>query len=229
MKSQVIKRSIVIAGHKTSVSLEDAFWTGAQGDRHRPRQDIVGPRRRDRYRTPTRQSVVGHQAVRSRPLPGENQRSCCREQRPKAADGHARGSDISSAAAIKDQTAVRRLRGCGLGWLRRGPRFVCRCRTDEAGWHQGVEGPFCNEKRNPRRSPFAACVSVFALDVSATGMPIDVSQSAFAAELSRCKQFSKRFDRHGGREREIKRRLEDFPCRRPTIVGRLCHFRNTFF
>jgi predicted DNA-binding ribbon-helix-helix protein len=26
MKSQVIKRSIVIAGHKTSVSLEDAFW-----------------------------------------------------------------------------------------------------------------------------------------------------------------------------------------------------------
>jgi predicted DNA-binding ribbon-helix-helix protein len=28
MKSPVIKRSIVIAGHKTSVSLEDAFWNG---------------------------------------------------------------------------------------------------------------------------------------------------------------------------------------------------------
>ena len=27
MKSLVIKRSIVIAGHKTSISLEDAFWT----------------------------------------------------------------------------------------------------------------------------------------------------------------------------------------------------------
>ena len=26
MKSLVIKRSVVIAGHKTSVSLEDAFW-----------------------------------------------------------------------------------------------------------------------------------------------------------------------------------------------------------
>ena len=26
MKSSVIKRSIVISGHKTSVSLEDAFW-----------------------------------------------------------------------------------------------------------------------------------------------------------------------------------------------------------
>lgn len=28
MKSTVAKRSIVIAGHKTSVSLEDAFWNG---------------------------------------------------------------------------------------------------------------------------------------------------------------------------------------------------------
>ena len=26
MKSLVVKRSIVLAGHKTSVSLEDAFW-----------------------------------------------------------------------------------------------------------------------------------------------------------------------------------------------------------
>jgi len=28
MKSLVIKRSVVVAGHKTSVSLEDAFWKG---------------------------------------------------------------------------------------------------------------------------------------------------------------------------------------------------------
>ena len=28
MKSTVVKRSIVNAGHKTSVSLEDAFWEG---------------------------------------------------------------------------------------------------------------------------------------------------------------------------------------------------------
>lgn len=27
MKSPIVKRSIVIAGHKTSVSVEDAFWT----------------------------------------------------------------------------------------------------------------------------------------------------------------------------------------------------------
>ena len=28
MKSTVVKRSIILAGHKTSVSLEDAFWQG---------------------------------------------------------------------------------------------------------------------------------------------------------------------------------------------------------
>jgi predicted DNA-binding ribbon-helix-helix protein len=28
MKSVVVKRSIVLGGHKTSVSLEDAFWSG---------------------------------------------------------------------------------------------------------------------------------------------------------------------------------------------------------
>jgi predicted DNA-binding ribbon-helix-helix protein len=27
VKSPIVKRSIVIAGHKTSVSIEDAFWT----------------------------------------------------------------------------------------------------------------------------------------------------------------------------------------------------------
>ena len=28
MKSTIVKRSIVLAGHKTSVTLEDAFWDG---------------------------------------------------------------------------------------------------------------------------------------------------------------------------------------------------------
>ena len=36
MKSPVVKRSIVIAGHKTSVSLEDAFWASLK--------DIAGTR-----------------------------------------------------------------------------------------------------------------------------------------------------------------------------------------
>jgi predicted DNA-binding ribbon-helix-helix protein len=45
MKSAVVKRSIVIAGHKTSVSLEDAFWRGlkevAMG-RRMTLSDLVG-------------------------------------------------------------------------------------------------------------------------------------------------------------------------------------------
>ena len=28
MKSPIVKRSIVVGGHKTSVSLEEAFWSG---------------------------------------------------------------------------------------------------------------------------------------------------------------------------------------------------------
>ena len=44
MKSPVIKRSIVIAGHKTSVSLEDAFWKGLKeiaGERDVTLSDLV--------------------------------------------------------------------------------------------------------------------------------------------------------------------------------------------
>jgi predicted DNA-binding ribbon-helix-helix protein len=44
MKSPVVKRSIVIAGHKTSVSLEDAFWEGLKqiaGDRNLTLSDLV--------------------------------------------------------------------------------------------------------------------------------------------------------------------------------------------
>jgi predicted DNA-binding ribbon-helix-helix protein len=45
MKSPVVKRSIVIAGHKTSVSLEDAFWSGLKdiaGLRNTTLSDLVG-------------------------------------------------------------------------------------------------------------------------------------------------------------------------------------------
>ena len=44
MKSPVVKRSIVIAGHKTSVSLEDAFWKGLKeiaGNREMTLSDMV--------------------------------------------------------------------------------------------------------------------------------------------------------------------------------------------
>jgi predicted DNA-binding ribbon-helix-helix protein len=45
MKSPVVKRSIVIAGHKTSVSLEDAFWRGLKEiavGRRTTLSDLVG-------------------------------------------------------------------------------------------------------------------------------------------------------------------------------------------
>ena len=44
MKSAVVKRSIVIAGHKTSVSLEDAFWKALKeiaGGRDTTMSDLV--------------------------------------------------------------------------------------------------------------------------------------------------------------------------------------------
>ncbi len=34
MKSSVVKRSVVLDGHKTSVSLEDAFWSGLKEIAH---------------------------------------------------------------------------------------------------------------------------------------------------------------------------------------------------
>ena len=44
MKSRVVKRSIVIAGHKTSVSLEDGFWKSLKeiaGERQMTLSDLV--------------------------------------------------------------------------------------------------------------------------------------------------------------------------------------------
>jgi predicted DNA-binding ribbon-helix-helix protein len=35
MKSPVVKRSIMIDGHKTSISLEDAFWIDLKEIAHR--------------------------------------------------------------------------------------------------------------------------------------------------------------------------------------------------
>ena len=45
MKSLVAKRSIVIDGHKTSVSIEDAFWSGLKEiaqTRHMTLSNMVG-------------------------------------------------------------------------------------------------------------------------------------------------------------------------------------------
>ena len=52
MKSPVVKRSIVIAGHKTSVSLEDAFWKGLKeiaNSRQMTLSDLVATIDTDRH------------------------------------------------------------------------------------------------------------------------------------------------------------------------------------
>ena len=52
MKSPVVKRSIVIAGHKTSVSLEDAFWKGLKdiaNSREMSLSDLVASIDTDRH------------------------------------------------------------------------------------------------------------------------------------------------------------------------------------
>jgi predicted DNA-binding ribbon-helix-helix protein len=67
MKSPVVKRSIVIAGHKTSVSLEDAFWRGLKDiavSRRVTLSDLVGAidteRQHGNLSSAIRLFVLGH-------------------------------------------------------------------------------------------------------------------------------------------------------------------------
>ena len=67
MKSPVVKRSIVIAGHKTSVSLEDAFWKGLKeiaAARNMTLSDLVasidGGRRQGNLSSAIRLFVLDH-------------------------------------------------------------------------------------------------------------------------------------------------------------------------
>jgi predicted DNA-binding ribbon-helix-helix protein len=67
MKSSVIKRSIVIGGHKTSVSLEDAFWNDLKGIAHAKRvtlsemvAEIDGARKESNLSSAIRLFVLGH-------------------------------------------------------------------------------------------------------------------------------------------------------------------------
>ena len=82
MKSPVVKRSIVIAGHKTSVSLEDAFWRGLKDIAvtcHVTLSDLVGSidseRKHGNLSSAIRLFVLGHYQARpsaenaSRPAP----------------------------------------------------------------------------------------------------------------------------------------------------------------
>jgi predicted DNA-binding ribbon-helix-helix protein len=74
MKSPVVKRSIVIAGHKTSVSLEDAFWKGLKeiaGDRNVTLSDLVATidtdRRQGNLSSAIRLFVLDHYRAQTAP------------------------------------------------------------------------------------------------------------------------------------------------------------------
>jgi hypothetical protein len=74
MKSQVVKRSVVVAGHKTSVSLEDAFWIGLKeisGERHMTLSELVAAidsqRQHGKIRAARCETEISAHGARSRP------------------------------------------------------------------------------------------------------------------------------------------------------------------
>jgi predicted DNA-binding ribbon-helix-helix protein len=74
MKSPVVKRSIVIAGHKTSVSLEDAFWQGLKeiaAERDMTLSDLVATidtdRRQGNLSSAIRLFVLDYYRLRANP------------------------------------------------------------------------------------------------------------------------------------------------------------------
>jgi predicted DNA-binding ribbon-helix-helix protein len=72
MKSTVVKRSIVLAGHKTSVSLEDAFWEGLKDiakTKRKTLSELVGGIDIDREHA---NLSVGHTAVCAQSLSSAN-------------------------------------------------------------------------------------------------------------------------------------------------------------
>jgi predicted DNA-binding ribbon-helix-helix protein len=95
MKSPVVKRSIVIAGHKTSVSLEDAFWKGLKeiaGTRDLTLSDLVSTidseRRHGNLSSAIRLFVLNHYAPRSAANPTfANRRRRARSLRSASTDG----------------------------------------------------------------------------------------------------------------------------------------------
>ncbi len=72
MKSPVVKRSVVLAGHKTSVSLEDAFWQALKdiaASRHMALCDLIGridfERRQGNLSSALRLFVLDHYQARA--------------------------------------------------------------------------------------------------------------------------------------------------------------------
>lgn len=112
MKSPVVKRSIVIAGHKTSVSLEDAFWKGLKeiaGERDITLSDLVAAIDSG---AEARQSIVRDPLVRPQPLSAprrrgqEQYRSCHRRPRGGVLGGACPSGRLTASARASSKIIV---------------------------------------------------------------------------------------------------------------------------
>lgn len=90
MKSPVVKRSIVVAGHKTSVSLEEAFWNGMKeisGLRNMTLSELVGEidnnRQQGNLSSAIRLFVLDYFRSRATGTPSSSDTKPQSEQRPQ--------------------------------------------------------------------------------------------------------------------------------------------------
>src|SRR5947199_175299 len=113
MKSPVVKRSIVVAGHKTSVSLEEAFWNGMKeisGLRDMTLSELVGEidsnRQQGNLSSAIRLFVLDYFRTRAMPDAAEKALSRMAESQPAmraAAPRHARSNP---AGGFRDRSRV---------------------------------------------------------------------------------------------------------------------------
>ena len=132
MKSPVVKRSIVITGHKTSVSLEDAFWSGLKdiaASRNMTLSELVASidadRRQGNLSSAIRLFVLDHYRAQAGSAGGETRSA--RIRRRAAGDVNAArriGYPAPSAAAAAAPLRLRASRGRAAA--RRCP--ICRSR-----------------------------------------------------------------------------------------------------
>ena len=69
MKSSIVKRSVVIDGHKTSVSLEEPFWTELKEFAHAQHVTLSALITQIDGTRETEQSILGDTCICSSPLP----------------------------------------------------------------------------------------------------------------------------------------------------------------
>jgi hypothetical protein len=104
MKSSNVKRSIVIDGHSTSVSLEDAFWNGLKKIAHARRMSLPKMVTEINEAAPTCQPVLSDPSVRRRPSPQPWEKTESQEITSVKVEHHCRGLDLSLAVLSRESS-----------------------------------------------------------------------------------------------------------------------------